>query len=469
MRVSVSIAPDILWLGRTREVTLRITNKTGYPWKDIIFSLKDLRVVVSPSEVRCGNLLPGDTWTQKLAMDPVSKSQQLHIPFELRWRKESGTAERYQGQLSFTVESAPEVAKPTGATPIHRSTGLSYALAVGIGDYHHLSSLSKTTTDARDLHALLAQSGYPATNMALLLDDQATKATISDRLDWLAHRAGSDDTVLIFFSGHGARRVGGFEPGEYLCPVEADWYNLHATAISDEELTTALRAIHAGRVAVFLDACHSGGVGEPKDAVLQVKAGFSEAVYARLAEGRGRVVIASCRPDEVSWELTEMRNGLFTHYMLEGLRGAAVNAEGFVGILDLFKYISWQVPRHRPQHPLFKGELELNFALTISVRPPAASVSKAPVYNKPTTTPTTEIDPESVTPTKLRRAIHSAYDRPEFEILCKELGLDYHDLRGETLETKMLYLIDWHQRHRRYATLVRKVIADHPYLSDELH
>lgn len=48
------------------------------------------------------------------------------------------------------------------------------------------------------------------------------------------------------------------------------------------------------------------------------------------------------------------------------------------------------------------------------------------------------------------------------------LGLDYHDLRGETLETKMLYLIDWHQHHRRYAQLVRKVLTDHPYLAQEL-
>jgi len=238
-----------------------------------------------------------------------------------------------------------------------------YALFIGIAAYRHLRPLSRTTTDARDLHDLLAQSGYPTANLALLLDEQATKATISDKLDWLARRASPDDTVLIFFSGHGAQRIGGFEPGEYLCPVEADWYNLRATAISDEELTTALRAIRAGRVVVFLDACHSGGVGEPKDAALQVKAGLSEAAYARLAEGRGRVVVASCRPDEVSWELPGMRNGLFTHYLLEGLRGAAARADGAVRILDLFDYVSRQVSQHKPQHPLFKGEIELNFAV----------------------------------------------------------------------------------------------------------
>lgn len=82
--------------------------------------------------------------------------------------------------------------------------------------------------------------------------------------------------------------------------------------------------------------------------------------------------------------------------------------------------------------------------------------------------PMAEIDLDNVSPTRLRQAMHSAYDRPAFEILCKDLGLDYHDLRGETLELKMLYLIDWHQRRRRYAQLVRKVLEDHPYLGKEL-
>jgi hypothetical protein len=267
--------------------------------------------------------------------------------------------------ISPTEPTPPEPAPPAPAfTPASAAASYSqFALLVGIGAYQHIRPLSKTATDARDLHNLLAQSGYPAANLALLADEQASKATISDKLDWLARRAGPDDTVLIFFSGHGAQRIGGFEPGEYLCPVEADWYNLRSTAISNEELTTALRAIRAARVVVFLDACHSGGVGEPKDAAVQVKAGLSEQAYIQLAQGHGRIVIASCQPNEVSWELTDMRNGLFTHYLLEGLRGGASGTDGVVRVFELFDYLSNQVPRHKPQHPLFKGEIELNFAI----------------------------------------------------------------------------------------------------------
>ena len=268
------------------------------------------------------------------------------------------------------TEASPASATTPSATSTQPMGSLSkaYALLIGVGAYRHMRPLAKTTTDADDLHDLLVQSGYLAANLALLLDEQATKAAINDKLDWLARRAGTDDTVVIFFSGHGTQRIGGFAPGEYVCPVEADWYNLQATAISDEELTIALRAIPARRVIVFLDACHSGGVGEPKDAGVMVEAGLSEAAYKRLTEGEGRVVIASCKPDEISWELPGMRNGLFTHYLLEGLRGAAAGPDGAVRIFDVFNYVSQKVPQHKPQHPLFKGEIDLNFTIALMLQ-----------------------------------------------------------------------------------------------------
>ncbi len=62
-----------------------------------------------------------------------------------------------------------------------------------------------------------------------------------------------------------------------------------------------------------------------------------------------------------------MLNGLFTHYLLEALQGAAASADGTVRIFDLFDYISQRVPQHKPQHPLFKAETEQNFAIALTV------------------------------------------------------------------------------------------------------
>jgi len=360
-----------------------------------------------------------------------------------------------RGRLSSTLVEVEKMS----------AVGKTYALIIGVATYYHIRPLTKTATDARDLYDTLLQNGYSSSNVALLLDEQVTKVAISDKLDWLARRAGPNDTVVIFFSGHGAQLVGGFWPGEYLCPVEAALDKVKDTFISDEEFTTALRAIHAGRLVVFLDACHAGGVGEPKDPAVQVKAGLSEAAYARFL-AQGRVIIASCKPDEVSYELPEMRNSLFTHYLLEGLRGRAARPDGTVWITNLFGYVYEQVSQHNLQHPFQKSATE-DFIIAMTKQPQLGPQSPA-MPQTPTMLPTGQFDPASVDPTKLRQAMHSAYDRTAFEILCKDLGLDYHDLRGETLETKMLYLIDHFQRHRQYTKLVRKVMADHPHLADEL-
>ena len=107
------------------------------------------------------------------------------------------------------------------ASPGNEPQGNAFALLVGIAAYQSIRPLSKTVTDARDLHDVLLQNGFPASNMALLSDSEATKAAISGKLEWLARHAQSSDTVVIFFSGHGAQYIGGFWPGEYLCPVEA--------------------------------------------------------------------------------------------------------------------------------------------------------------------------------------------------------------------------------------------------------
>jgi response regulator of citrate/malate metabolism len=245
-----------------------------------------------------------------------------------------------------------------------------YFLSIGIAKYSAIKPLKKAVTDASDMARTLLNNGYTKENCCLLTDQDATKAKISDALNWLAASATADDTVVIFFSGHGLRRIGGFKPGEYLCPVDTDVMDLENTCISSTEFTNALKAIRAGRLVVLIDSCHSGGVGETKAIGTTVKSGLSEDTYNLFAKNtgdskQGRVIIASCKSDEVSWELPEMDNGLFTHYLLEGLHGEAARLDGKVPIMRLFEYVSDRVSQHRAQHPIIKADSE-NFIVAIS-------------------------------------------------------------------------------------------------------
>lgn len=278
----------------------------------------------------------------------------------------------YDVPLNIPSSSTPAKDSTTGmpsSSPIAGSSSLAdstmYALVIGIASYRHIRPLGKTTTDAEDVRDTLIEQGYSSSNVGMLLDSKATKSAINEKLDWLARRAGPNDTVVVFFSGHGMQFIGGFWPGEYLCPVEAELSKPKDTMIAQEEFTKALRSIQAGRLVVFLDACHAGGVGEPKDAGFLVKAGFSENGYDQLAAGKGRIIIASSRPDEYSWEIAGLRNSLFTYYLLNGIRGEAADTKGEVWISRLFGYVYQEVSRRKDQHPFQKAASE-DFVIAFS-------------------------------------------------------------------------------------------------------
>jgi hypothetical protein len=248
-----------------------------------------------------------------------------------------------------------------------------HALIIGIANYPHVSKLPETVLkDAQDVADLLRSEsycGYVPTHIKLLCDAQATVDSIRQGLSHLAQATGPHDTAIIFFSGHGGRVESGPDTGTYLLPFDCDPTRLRETAISSEQLTTKLASIQAQRLVVLLDACHAGGVGELKalDPVHAMKAGFDEKTYSALAQGIGRVVMASSRANEPSRILNGMSNSLFTDSLLEALRGAApTHGDGFVRVFDVFHYVSDEVPTKAPQHPIFKAQdLENNFPLAL--------------------------------------------------------------------------------------------------------
>lgn len=110
------------------------------------------------------------------------------------------------------------------------------ALVVGVANYPTVSTLPETVLDdARDVAALLRSPdhcGYPAAQVEILLDEQATANGIRDGLRRLAQAAGADDTVVVYFSGHGGRIETGVGAGAYLIPFDCQPGRLRDTAIA---------------------------------------------------------------------------------------------------------------------------------------------------------------------------------------------------------------------------------------------
>jgi metacaspase-1 len=246
-----------------------------------------------------------------------------------------------------------------------------HALVIGVANYPNFMPLpTAVLKDSIDVANLLLSGehcGYPAGQVERLLDGQATAAEIRAGFGRLAKMTGPGDTAVVFFSGHGGREKNG---ESYLIPFDADPKKLATTALSGAELTTAFSAIGAGRLVVILDACHSAGAGELKgiDPTETLKGGLDRKVIEALARGSGRAILSSCRADEFSFILQGMDNSLFTHYLLEALKGdAATRGDGMIRVFDVFEHVSDRVPTRTPgQHPNFKAHgLESNFALAL--------------------------------------------------------------------------------------------------------
>ena len=250
-----------------------------------------------------------------------------------------------------------------------------HAVVIGIARYRNANPLpDAVTNDARDVAEILtsdAYCGYLPDNVHLLLDEEATLARIRTALDSVANANGPNDSVVIFFSGHGARIGDPGNPQSALLPVEFDIRTPYTTSLSETEFSSALRRISAQRLVVLIDACHSGGAGSFKGSEQRTSlaVGYSEKSLRRLAEGTGRVLLASCRANEVSLVFGNARNSVFTSKLLEALRGEGqTSGDGVIRVFEIFNHVTQMVKLAAPgrQHPVFKAsDLEENFPVTL--------------------------------------------------------------------------------------------------------
>lgn len=246
------------------------------------------------------------------------------------------------------------------------------AIVIGVGEYDSLTSLgSAPVYDADDVANLLTSAkhcGYLAESVQVLRNADASRTSIVDGLKKLAADTQAGDTVVVYFSGHGAQRLSGQDVGTYLCPPEFDSSRPRETGIEAEELSELLKQIPAERLLVLVDACHSGAAARVKGPAEEItKWAFGGPKLEALAQGTGRVIIAASAAHESSLILGIHRNSLFTHFLLKGLQGGVDDrCDGLVRVLDLFHYLAEQVPTTRSaQNPVLTTQTQDNFPVAL--------------------------------------------------------------------------------------------------------
>jgi uncharacterized caspase-like protein len=171
-----------------------------------------------------------------------------------------------------------------------------------------------------------------------LTDAQATKGNILDGLEWVQRQMTAHDVAVMFFAGHGINDPTGVF---YFLPVDADLEKLKRTGISQSDITSTVANI-AGKVLVFMDACHSGNLtGKLKRrGVVVVTSVINELASAE----NGAVVFSSATGRQYALENVEWGNGAFTKALVEGIRGKAdFKSTGRITVNMLDLYVSERV------------------------------------------------------------------------------------------------------------------------------
>lgn len=216
-----------------------------------------------------------------------------------------------------------------------------WALIVGVSKFKDEKlNLRWAAKDAQDFYQYLISKGqFAPDHVKLLTDEQATEKEIVSELGgkWLPHVAAPDDLVVIFISSHGSPAYMDTAGVNYILAHDSDPDDLYTTALEMQDLVEVVsKRIHAARVILIVDACHSGA--------LEVGGkGLSRSNFDvnQLALGKGRVVLSSSLPEEVSWEMKDIHNSIFTRLLIDTLSNSPEN----LSLFDAFKTLKASVQR----------------------------------------------------------------------------------------------------------------------------
>jgi len=232
-----------------------------------------------------------------------------------------------------------------------------YALLVGVSRYEQFESLKYTDDDAYRVYAFLKSpegGALPDDQISILIDESATKKNIMRSLDDLVARADENDAVFCFFSGHGIN-------GHFL-PIDSDGYR---NSLAYEEVKERLKDCKAKQKLYVADACYSGSLLSSRTALTQ----SVDMLYNRLNQtSGGTAFLLSSKKEEYSLESAGLRQGIFSHFLIKGLKGDAdTDHDKIVSVTELYKYVYSHVRMYTKmaQTPMLAGTFDENMPVGV--------------------------------------------------------------------------------------------------------
>jgi EAL domain-containing protein (putative c-di-GMP-specific phosphodiesterase class I) len=230
-----------------------------------------------------------------------------------------------------------------------------YGVLMGFNKYddvEHFPELKFAEKDAEDLYETLTHPGYgnfPRENFTLLTGIVSTDRIQSALFTNIVRNRKKTDTILVYYSGHGF--IAGDIKDAYLATPEATVNHLLSNPLAGLQVRTLqdyFLQTDAGTVIFVIDCCHSGAI------LLAPYRGKQDVYQLPLVDDRnykaeGRIAFVSCPRGVTSRESEDYRNGIFSYFLLEGLKGKAIEAfSGEVTMQSLIAYVEAKAPPSQP-------------------------------------------------------------------------------------------------------------------------
>jgi len=248
--------------------------------------------------------------------------------------------------LSVVCAQAKLSQRQVTATPsdsLGRDRGTYYALVIGIANYQHLPKLITPVSDASEVEKILRVTyGFRTQFLPDATRDQIIEALDSDR-----RKLGADDSLLIYYAGHGF--YDRLEDQAYWAPVDAG-QDTYAHWIIATEITSRAKAIPARHVLVVSDSCYSGKLARsfaPAVAAADARGPF----ITRMLQEKSRDLMSSGGDEPVSDSDVQGHgnHSVFANALIRGLKQMTFDRFSAAELFD--QYVRVQVPGRSKQQP----------------------------------------------------------------------------------------------------------------------
>ncbi len=367
----------------TYQVKLTVTDQNGaedVATREIVIrsTKPQAEFTVSPNDPKVG---------EKIVLDASGSSDPDGRIVKYSWDTGDGKGDRsgktisctfnstgvFEVKLTVTDDDGNSSSTSREVSVAERPTievGDKHALVVGISEYKYgsIDELRYADEDAEDFYQFLTgdeYEGFEEENVTLLTNEKATTQRIREGLSNLITEANPGDLVIIFFSGHGMTGpdLNGDEADgldEYFVTYDTNNESnatLLSTGLRDDEFGDLVRSIDSRQVALFIDSCYSGGASKSvKSVTVPGRKGTprNTSVFTDFSS-EDTLLFAASKENQESWESKGLKNGVFTYFLLKGLKGAAdEDGDGEIVDYELYDYVKHEV----------SGYVDSNFSST---------------------------------------------------------------------------------------------------------